>query len=69
MGTAAALKSPCQSQLYISGWGARQTWRSAAVTLNNIRFADGQNGGTDFRLWAGEGQDLIARRVTVTRIN
>jgi hypothetical protein len=30
-----------------------------------VRFVDEQNGGADFRVWAGEGLDLIARRVTV----
>jgi hypothetical protein len=44
-------------------------WRTASITLPGVRFANGQNGGADFRLWAGENHDLVARRVTVARID
>jgi len=42
-------------------------WLSATVWLTGVRFANGQNGGADFRLWAGEGQNLTVRRVIVTK--
>lgn len=39
-------------------------WRTSHVTLKNARFANRQNGGTDFRLCAGTGE-LIVKRVSV----
>jgi hypothetical protein len=62
------LKDHYQSRKIIAIGNTGQ-WRTASTTLQNIRFANGQNGGADFRLWAGENHDLIARRVIVTRID
>jgi hypothetical protein len=42
-------------------------WRTAKVVLKKVRFANGQNGGADFRLWAGEDKDITVRRVTLSR--
>ncbi len=42
-------------------------WQTASVTLRDVRFANGQNGGADFRLWGGEDHDITVRRVTITK--
>ena len=43
-------------------------WYGAVIRLQNVRFANGQNGGADFRLWTGSDQDLTVRKVTVTKV-
>lgn len=48
--------------------GTSGTWRTATVRLTGVRFANGQNGGADFRLWAGENRDLTIAKVTVTKV-
>ncbi len=42
-------------------------WQKASARLRNIRFANRQNGGADFRLWGGENRDIIVRRVTMIK--
>jgi hypothetical protein len=48
--------------------GTTGQWKTATVRLTGVRFADGENGGADFRLWAGENRDLAVGKVTVTKI-
>lgn len=43
-------------------------WKTATVRLNDVRFANGENGGADFRIWAGENLDLIVGRVAVAKV-
>jgi hypothetical protein len=47
--------------------GSTGTWRTATVRLSGVRFANGQNGGADFRLWTGENCDLTVAKVTVSK--
>jgi len=47
--------------------GETGIWRTAEITLCDVRFANGQNAGADFRVWAGEGRDLVVRAVSVTK--
>ena len=51
----------------VSSSGSPGRWQTASVTLRNVRFANGQNGGADFRLWGGENRDIIVRRVSITK--
>jgi hypothetical protein len=42
-------------------------WKQARLRLNDARFADRENGGTDFRFYNG-GDDLLIGAVEVMRI-
>ena len=52
----------------VTSIGDSGEWRIVTVTLQAVRFANGQNGGADLRLWAGEDRDLAVRRVTLARL-
>ena len=42
-------------------------WKVARFRLNDARFADRENGGTDFRFYNG-GDDLLISAIEVTRV-
>ncbi len=48
--------------------GSSGQWKSATARLTGVRFAEGENGGADFRLWAGENRNLVIRKVTLTKV-
>jgi hypothetical protein len=52
----------------VTGIGSTGQWKTAIARLTRVRFAGGENGLSDFRLWAGEDRDLIICKVTLTKV-
>jgi hypothetical protein len=52
----------------VASIGSTGQWKTATARLTGVRFADGENEMSDFRLWAGEDRDLIICRVRLTKV-